>query len=106
MEKTMFRKRRPALPGEILRELYLQPNHITQEILADAAGLSRKHISAIVNGRARIAAESAARIAAALGTTAQYWLNLQNAVDLWDASVRLEQDAEKKPHRVELAAAA
>ena len=46
-------------------------------------------MSGIVHGRVAITAEMAARIAAALGTTAQYWLNLQNAVDLYDAEERL-----------------
>jgi len=46
-------------------------------------------MSAIVNGHAAITAEMAARMAAVLGTTAQYWLNLQNAVDLYDAQERL-----------------
>jgi addiction module HigA family antidote len=48
-------------------------------------------MSAIVNGRASITAETAARMAAVLGTTAQYWLNLQNAVDLYDAEQRLAE---------------
>jgi addiction module HigA family antidote len=51
-------------------------------------------MSAIVNGRASITAETATRMAAVLGTTAQYWLNLQNAVDLYDAEQRL---AESEP---------
>ena len=56
---------------------------------AEACGVTRKHMSAIVNGHAAITAEMAARMAAVLGTTAQYWLNLQNAVDLYDAQERL-----------------
>jgi plasmid maintenance system antidote protein VapI len=48
-------------------------------------------MSAIVNERAGVTAETAARIALVLGTTAQYWLNLQNAVDLYDASTRLRK---------------
>jgi len=58
---------------------------------AEAAGVTRKHMSAIVHGRASVTAETATRIAAALGTTAQYWLNLQNAVDLYDAQERLAE---------------
>ena len=84
-EKT----RRPSLPGEILIELYLAPHHISISSFAQAVGVSRKHMSAIVNGRSSITADTAARMAAALGTTAQFWLNLQNAVDLHDAQQRL-----------------
>jgi addiction module HigA family antidote len=85
------RTRRPTLPGEILVELYLAPHGISIAQFAEAVGVSRKHMSAIVNGRASITAETAARMAAVLGTTAQYWLNLQNAVDLHDAEQRLAE---------------
>jgi addiction module HigA family antidote len=91
--------RRPTPPGEILRELYLAPHEITVTTFADAAGVTRKHMSAVVNGKAAITADTAARIAEALGTTAQFWLNLQNAVDLYDASKRV-QKAKRKPYRV------
>jgi antitoxin HigA-1 len=83
------RKRRPSSPGEILAELYLAPHNISIAKFAEAVGVSRKHMSAIVNGRAAITADTAARMAVVLGTSAQFWLNLQNAVDLYDAEVRL-----------------
>jgi addiction module HigA family antidote len=89
MTKGFKRTRRPSLPGEILVELYLAPHEISIAKFAEAVGISRKHMSAIVNGRASITAETATRMAAVLGTTAQYWLNLQNAVDLYDAEQRL-----------------
>src|SRR5712671_5961028 len=89
MTMTHNRTRRPSLPGEILVELYLTPHDVSIAKFAEAVGVSRKHMSAIVNGRASITAETAARMAAVLGTTAQYWLNLQNAVDLYDAQERL-----------------
>jgi addiction module HigA family antidote len=83
------RTRRPSLPGEILSELYLAPYQISIASFAEACGVSRKHMSGIVHGHAAITAEMATRIAAVLGTSAQYWLNLQNAVDLYDAESRL-----------------
>ena len=91
MTMTYKRTRRPSLPGEILAELYLAPRNISIAKFAEAVGVSRKHMSAIVNGRASITADTAARMAAVLGTTAQYWLNLQNAVDLYDAEQRLAE---------------
>ncbi len=91
MMMTHNRARRPSLPGEILVELYLTPHDVSIAKFAEAVGVSRKHMSAIVNGRASITAETAARMAAVLGTTAQYWLNLQNAVDLYDAEQRLAE---------------
>ena len=83
------RTRRPSLPGEILAELYLAPHEISIAKFAEACGVTRKHMSGIVNGHAAITAEMAVRMAAVLGTTAQYWLNLQNTVDLYDAQERL-----------------
>jgi antitoxin HigA-1 len=93
------RIRLPTLPGEILLELYLAPHDVSIAKFADAVGVTRKHMSAIVHGRASVTAETATRIAAVLDTTAQYWLNLQNAVDLYDAEKRLTQ-SESLPQRM------
>jgi len=89
MTTSSPRTRRPSLPGEILAELYLAPHEISIAKFAEACGVTRKHMSAIVNGHAAVTAEMATRMAAVLGTTAQFWLNLQNAVDLYDAQERL-----------------
>ena len=89
------KKRRPSLPGEILAELYLAPHNISIAKFAEAVGVSRKHMSAIVNGRAAITADTASRMAVVLGTAAQFWLNLQNAVDLYDAQQRLAESDPK-----------
>jgi addiction module HigA family antidote len=95
------RKRRPTPPGELLVELYLEPRGISISKFAEAAGVSRKHMSAVVNGRAAITAELATRIAMVLGTTAQVWLNLQNAVDLYDAG-RAVKTAKRRPRYMPL----
>jgi antitoxin HigA-1 len=89
------KKRRPSLPGEILVELYLTPHNISIARFAEAVGVSRKHMSAIANGRAGITADTATRMAMVLGTTAQFWLNLQNAVDLYDAHARLAEGKQR-----------
>ena len=95
MATTRKRTRRPSLPGEILAELYLAPHEISIAKFAEACGVTRKHMSGIVNGHVGITAEMATRIAAALGTSAQYWLNLQNAVDLYDAEQRLTTSGQR-----------
>jgi addiction module HigA family antidote len=95
------RKVRPTPPGEILAELFLTPRKISIGAFATAAGVTRKHMSAIVNGRAAVTAETATRIATVLGTTAQFWLNLQNAVDLHDAAARLKA-AKRQPKPLRL----
>ena len=88
---TSKRIRRPTPPGEVLLELYLAPHDVSIAKFADPVGVTRKHMSAIVHGRASVTTETATRIAAVLGSTSQYWLNLQNAVDLYDAEARLAE---------------
>ena len=77
--------RRPTHPGILLSEDYLKPRKISITAFADATGYSRKQISKVVNGNARIEAPMAVRIARVLATTPQFWLNLQSALDLYDA---------------------
>src|SRR5437870_13864172 len=89
MTRSSQRTRRPTLPGEILAELYLAPHEISSARFAEACGVTRKHMSAIVNGDAAITAEMAARMAAVLGTTAEDRLKLQNSVDADDRHGRL-----------------
>ena len=84
------RKRRPTIPGEILVYHYLKDRKISLTAFAKAVGCTRKHMSNIVHGKARIEAEMATRIATILGTSAQLWINLQDAVDLWDAKQKLK----------------
>jgi addiction module HigA family antidote len=78
----------PAQPGDILRKLYLEPMGISATRLADAVQVSRKHISAIINGRAAISTDLAVRLGLALGTDTEVWLNLQKQWDLWEMSQR------------------
>ena len=80
-----IRKRRPTMPGEILREDFLKPRGISISRFAEAVGCSRKHMSDIVNGKVRIEGAMAGRIGKVLGTSARIWLNLQAAVDGFDA---------------------
>lgn len=87
--------RRPTHPGTILREMYLRPAGVSVAAFADAAGVSRKHASGLVNGRVRVTPEFALRIAIVLGTSAKFWLNLQSAVDIYDVRKR-----KRRPHAV------
>jgi antitoxin HigA-1 len=84
-------QRRPTTPGEILREHYLKPRNLTVADLARAVDHSYKHMSQIVNGKASIQASLAWKLAAVFDTTPEFWLNLQNAVDLWEANESLER---------------
>ncbi len=73
----------PPHPGEILKELCLEPLGINLTQGAQALGVSRKTLSAIINGRARITPEMALRLSLAFGTSAESWLNQQTFYDLW-----------------------
>lgn len=81
--KTGTRRRKPTTPGEILREEYLQPLGMTQKELADHLGCDVKVVNRIVNGRTSVTAEMALRLGAAFRTTAEFWMNAQQAVDLY-----------------------
>lgn len=81
----MERTRKPSLPGDILRELYLEPLGLTIAAFAERIGVSRKTVSAIVNGRAPVSVDMALRLSRAFDTTPNLWLNLQQAVDIWEA---------------------
>ncbi len=87
---TNRRKRRPSAPGKILSAHYMEPREITITGLAENLGVSRKHMSQVVHGKARISAEFALKLSLVLGTTSQFWLNLQNAVDTYDAERHLK----------------
>ena len=90
-EDSMKRMHRPpTTPGEILDEEFLKPLSLTQKELADHLGCDVKVINRIVNGRCSVTAEMAVRLAAALGTTPEFWLNIQRAVELYRVSRRLK----------------
>ncbi|MEO8361690.1 MAG: HigA family addiction module antitoxin [Vicinamibacteria bacterium] len=78
----------PPHPGEILRGLCLEPLSLSVTDAATALGVSRKTLSAILNGRAGISPEMAIRLSIAFKTSAESWLNQQVQYDLWHAEKR------------------
>ena len=79
----------PPHPGEIIRELCLAPLGLSVTRAAEALGVSRKTLSAILNERAGISPEMAIRLSKAFGTSAESWLNQQSQYDLWVAEKSL-----------------
>lgn len=71
-----------STPGKILDEEFLQPLGISRYRLAKAIGVSETAIGEIVNGKRRITTAMAWRLAKALGTTPDFWSNLQTDYDL------------------------
>ncbi|EGR1037947.1 HigA family addiction module antidote protein, partial [Vibrio cholerae] len=89
MRKT---KRRPVSVGEMLKVEFLEPMGITSKALAEAMGVHRNTVSNLINGGV-LTAPVAIKLAAALGNTPEFWLNIQHAVDLWDTRNRFQEEA-------------
>ncbi len=81
----------PPHPGEVLKELCLEPLSITITEAAVALGVSRKTLSAILNGRSGISPEMAVRLSLAFDTSSESWLNQQVQYDLWFAEQNRNQ---------------
>ena len=79
------RMHNPPHPGEILRDTVLAEGRITISEFARKLGVSRVALSRVVNGRAAVSADMALRLAAAVGGSAESWLQMQSAYDLWQA---------------------
>jgi len=69
-------------PGEVLREEFMLPLGLSANALATALRVPATRIGEIVKGRRAVTAETALRLGRYLGTSAQFWLNLQAAYDL------------------------
>jgi antitoxin HigA-1 len=85
----------------ILERYYLEPRSISITRFAAATGLTRKHISNIIHGKADLSPETAVRFALVLGTSPEFWNNLQAAVQLYDARNKLMAE---QPSAVEVGA--
>lgn len=79
----------PPHPGEVIKELCLEPLGISVTDAAKGLGVSRKTLSAILNGRSGISPEMALRLAKAFDTSPESWLNQQMQYDLWMAEQNL-----------------
>ncbi len=69
-------------PGEILKEEFLDPVRITQVALAQHLGIPLQRVNEIIRGKRGVTPETAWLLSQALGTTPQFWMNLQDAYDL------------------------
>ena len=81
----------PPHPGEILKELCLEPLGVSITEAAEALGVSRKTLSSIINGKAGISPEMAVRLSIAFNTSSESWLNQQTQYDLWRAEQHREE---------------
>lgn len=90
-ENIAMRMHNPPHPGEIIKSLCLEPLGVSVTQAAEALGVSRKTLSAILNGRAGISPEMAVRLSIAFDTSAESWLNQQTQYDLWHAERRRKE---------------
>ncbi|MGH7587485.1 MAG: HigA family addiction module antitoxin [Gemmatimonadota bacterium] len=87
--------RRPTHPGAVLLEEFLEPLGITQKDAADRLHVSYPRMNEIVNGKRAVTPETALRLARFTDTEPEFWLNLQQAVDLWDAMHSATEDIKR-----------
>jgi len=95
------RLRRNTHPGELLREDVLPALGMTQGELAKRLGVSRLTVSELLREKRAVSADMAMRLARLLNTTPESWLNVQQAVDLWELRrARMRRYARIRPVRV------
>jgi len=97
MRNTM---RRPVTVGQMLVAEYLTPLNIEISELADAMGVHRNTLSRLVHDKGPLTAPMAIRLAAALGNTPEFWLNIQHATELWDVRHRAYAQEVRNVRRV------
>lgn len=97
MKTRMFN---PPHPGELLQDTVLAESRISVTEFAKKLGVSHVALSRVVNSRAAVSADLALRLAAALGGSAESWLQMQAAYDLWHAAKKRRP----KVHPLKLAA--
>jgi addiction module HigA family antidote len=84
-------------PGEILLEEFLKPLDITQYRISKDIGIPQTRISQIVKGQRRITADTALRLSKYFGTSAKFWLGLQDDYDLEEEKMHIENLLESIP---------
>jgi addiction module HigA family antidote len=78
----------PPHPGELIRKECLDPLGLTVTAAARALGITRKALSALINGHSGVSPEMAIRLSKAFGSEPETWLGMQMQYDLWQASRR------------------
>src|SRR6266540_2731438 len=86
--ETAMLMHNPPHPGEVLRDLCLEPLGLSVTAAAKALGVSRKTLSTLLNGHAGVSPEMAIRLSIAFETSAESWLQQQLHYDLWQAEQR------------------
>ena len=96
--------RRPTHPGAVLREDVLPALEMPQGRLAELLGVSRLTVSQLLHEHRALSPDMAMRLEKLLGTSAESWLRMQEAIELWDARQQPERFAQIKRLRTAVAA--
>lgn len=83
--------RAPTPPGEILLAEFLGPLGMTQVAAAQKMGMPVNRLNELVRGKRGVTADTALRLSKLLGTSPEFWMNLQAACDLYSAAHRRER---------------
>ena len=92
---TRERQVRPIHPGEMLREDFMPDFGLSVSELAKALCVSRQSVNELIRERRAISPEMALRLSRLFGNSAEFWLNAQRAIDLWDAEEAVGSDIER-----------
>ena len=98
-----MKKMTPIHPGEVLLEEFLNPMGISQYRLAKDISVPARRINEIVHGMRSVTADTALRLGRFFGTSAQFWLNLQNHFDLETQSDKIGDRLDREVHALEIA---
>ena len=95
---SVVKKLRNIHPGEVLQEEFLIPLQITAYRLSKDTGIPQTRISEIVKGNRRITADTALRLSRYFGTSAKFWLGLQDDYDLEEEEAFKEEELKNIRH--------
>jgi antitoxin HigA-1 len=87
--------RPPTHPGEMLLKEFLEPMEISQQALAKAINVPYQRVNELVNGKRGITPSTALRLSKFLGNSPDFWLNLQNAWELYHAQATETEQLQK-----------
>ena len=87
------RHRKPVHPGEVLLEEYLEPRNLSQVELAPPMGVPVQRVNTLINAKRDMTAETAILLSQVLKTSPEFWMNLQDARDLYEAKEHLAHAA-------------
>ena len=87
----MTKMHNPAHPGEVIRDLCIDPLGLSVTAAAKGLGVTRKALSELLNGHSGVSPDMAIRLEKAFGSNAETWLRMQMQYDLWHAEQRADK---------------